>query len=310
MNTSFSSTGGTYFDAWRGAVSLLAQLGNEVTRWVTPYDPAKSIESRHEKSKQPFDVEQRKRWDGVRFGRLEKTQLGDLSSCVREEEMGWPDYVRTFVSKKGHTLLYKGVDTEREVERVAEIYRRGVDEMIGNSLYDWHLDAKAIAERVRTGEFAIWGTYEDGQLIAVNSTEFIRGQRAVHWIWGAVDPAHRGKGVWENIGLYIDKVIELSRAQYGMVWMVTTHVLSQRMVEKAGWKPVGVFPGGEFMGGSDGRFYRHTAVWYAKVYGDAQKHLQARQDMLLTPQAERVANAVLDDKVWSFEESGNPQDDL
>jgi hypothetical protein len=32
--------------------------------------------------------------------------------------------------------------------------------------------------------------------------------------------------------------------------------------------------------------------------------------MLLTPQAERVANAVLDDKVWSFEESGNPQDDL
>jgi RimJ/RimL family protein N-acetyltransferase len=310
MSTTFLPLGDIYFGAWREAVSLLSQLGNEVTRWATPYDPERSTETRHRESMQPFNVEQKKKWDGVRFGRLEQTQLGDLSSCVGEEEMAWPDYVRTFVSKKGYTLLYKGVDTEREVERVAEIYRRGVDEMIGNSLYDWHLDSKRIAERVRTGEFAIWGTYEDGQLIAVNSTEFVRGQRAVHWIWGAVDPAHRGKGVWENIGLYIDRVIELSGAQYGMVWMVTTHALSQRMAEKAGWKPVGVFPGGEFMGGSDGRYYRHTAVWYAKVYGDAQRHVQARQDMLLTPQAERVAEAVLGEQAWPFEKSRNPQDDL
>jgi hypothetical protein len=82
------------------------------------------------------------------------------------------------------------------------------------------------------------------------------------------------------------------------------------MAEKAGWKPVGVFPGGEFMGGSDSRYYRHTAVWYVKIYGDAQKHVQAREDMFLTPQADRVANAVLDDQTWAFEESWNPQDDL
>ena len=307
MNTTFSTFGDSYFDAWREAFSLFSEFGNELTNWALTCNPPRSIETRHGESNQPFNVEEKKQWDGVRFGRLEQTKLGDLSTCVREEEMAWPDYIKTFVSKKGYTLLYKGVDTEREVERVAEIYRRGVDEMIGNSLYDWHLDANAIAERIRTGEFAIWGTYEDGQLIAVNSTEFIRGQRAVHWIWGAVDPAHRGKGVWENIGLYIDKVIELSRAQYGMVWMVTTHVLSQRMAEKAGWKPVGVFPGGEFMGGSDGHYYRHTAVWYVKVYGDAQKYVQARADMLLTPQADRVAKAVLDDQDWSFKEGRNVQ---
>lgn len=308
MNTTFSSFGDTYFGAWRGALSLLAQFGTEVTNWAIPYNPLRSIGTSHGESKQPFDVEQKKKWDGVRFGQLDHTRLGDLSGCVREEEMAWPDYVRTFVSKKGCTLLYKGVDVDREAEQVAEIYRRGVDEMRGNSLYDWHLDANAIAGRVRTGEFAIWGTYEDGRLIAVNSTEFIRGQRAVHWIWGAVDPAHRGKGVWENIGLYIDRVIELSGAQYGMVWMVTTHVLSQRMAEKAGWRPVGVFPGGEFMGGSDGCYYRHTAVWYVKVYGEALKHVQSREDMLLTPQADRVAKAVFDDQAWSFEESTDAED--
>jgi len=295
MKRSLSSVGTVYIDAWREALSLFVQLGDEVTNWAIPHNPPRRTEKSHGESKQPFDVEQKKKWDGVRFGQLIHTHLGDLSSCVREEEMAWPDYYRTFVSTKGYTLLYKPVDVENEAKRVAEIYRRGVDEMKGNSLYDWHLDANAIRQRVGTGEVAIWGTYEDGRLIAVNSTEFVRGQRAVHWIWGAVDPVHRGKGVWENIGLYIDRVIELSRAQYGMVWMVTTHVLSQRMAEKAGWKPVGVFPGGEFMGGSDGRYYRHTAVWYVKIYGDALNYVQSRKDMLLTPQADRVAKAVLDD---------------
>lgn len=310
MATSLLSLGNVYIGAWQDALSMFVGLGDELTNRGMPQNPERRIEKQHGESMQTFDVEQKKKWDGVRFGQLDHTRLGDLSGCVREEEMVWPDYVRTFVSTKGHTLLYKAVDVRSEAQRVAEIYRRGVDEMRGNSLYDWHLDANAIRERVGTGEFAIWGTYEDGRLIAVNSTEFVRGQRAVHWIWGAVDPAHRGKGVWENIGLYIDKVIDLSRAQYGMVWMVTTHVLSQRMAEKAGWKPVGVFPGGEFMGGSDGHYYRHTAVWYVKVYGDALKHVQSREDMLLTPQADRIAKAILDNAAWTCDEPNDAEDSL
>lgn len=310
MNTSLSSVGTVYIDAWREALSLFVQFADKGTNWAIPHNPARRIEKSHGESKQPFDLEQKKKWDGIRFGQLDHTRFGDLSNCVPEEAMVWPDYLQTFVSTKGHTLLYKAADVEKEAERAAEIYRRGVDEMRGNSLYEWHLDARSIRERAGTGEFALWGTYEDGQLIAVNSTEFIRGQRAVHWIWGAVDPAHRGKGVWENIGLYIDKVIELSRAQYGMVWMVTTHVLSQRMAEKAGWKPVGVFPGGEFMGGSDGHYYRHTSVWYVKVYGDALKHVQSREDMLLTPNADRVAKAVLDDPSWTCDESSAVENSL
>jgi hypothetical protein len=304
MRTPPASLGNVYIDAWQEVLSMFIRLGDEVTNWGMPQSPERGTEKQHGESMQPFDVAQKKKWDGVRFGQLDHTHLGDLSNCVREEEMAWPDYVRTFVSTKGHTLLYKAVDVGKEAERVAEIYRRGVDEMRGNSLYDWHLDASDIRERVGTGEFAIWGTYEGGRLIAVNSTEFVRGQRAVHWIWGAVDPAHRGKGVWENIGLYIDTVIELSRAQYGMVWMVTTHVLSQRMVEKAGWMPVGVFPGGEFMGGSDGHYYRHTAVWYVKIYGDAVKHTQSPDDILLTPKAGRVAKVVLDQADWMCDENG------
>ena len=298
MKTPQSVGGDVYTIAWQEAWSMCAELWDKVASWSVSPISGTNYQNLQGELRQPFDVAQKKKWDGVRFGQLDHTRLGNLSDCVREEEMVWPDYEKTFVSQKGHELLYKAVDVECEAERVAEIYGRGVDEVRGNSLYEWHLDAGAIRKKVRTGDYAIWGTYEYDRLIAVNSTEFVRGQRAVHWIWGAVDPAHRGKGVWENIGLYIDKVIEFSRAQYGMVWMVTSHVLSQRMAEKAGWKPVGIFPGGEFMGGSDGHYYRHTAVWYIKLYGEAVKHVQAREDTLLTPRAARVAKAVMDNDYW------------
>lgn len=287
------------FAASQAALKFFLTASQATLDALAPTGPARPRRKLHGESKHPFDLEQKKRWDAQRFGHLDHTRLGDLATCVAEKEMRWPDYTATFVSKKGYTLLYKAADVEREAERIADIYRRAVDEINGNSLYEWHHRPDEIRARVRSGDFSIWGTYERGALIGVNSAEFIRGQRAGHWIWGAVDPPHRGKGVWENIGVYMDKVIELSGAQYGMVWMVTTHVLSQRMAEKAGWKPVGVFPGGEFMGGSDGKYYRHSSVWYVKLYGDGLQHLQAREDLLLTPMAERVARVVLDGADWT-----------
>jgi RimJ/RimL family protein N-acetyltransferase len=253
----------------------------------------------HGDFRHPFDAKQKQRWDGVRFGHLEHTLLGSFSECIGEDELDWPEYERTFQSNKGYSLLYKKVDVEHEAERVAEIFRRAINEMVGNSHYEWHHDPEEIRQRVRSGDYAIYGTYEDGLLISVNSLEFIRGHRSAHWMWGAVIPEHRGKGVWENIGVYIDKVTELTGAHFGLVWMVTTHVFSQRMAEKAGWRPVGVFPGSVLLGGSDGKYYRACVIWYAKLYGDGLKHLQAKEDMLLTPMTSQVAEGILDDGSWT-----------
>lgn len=223
------------FAASQAALKFFLTASQATLDALAPTGPARPRRKLHGESKHPFDLEQKKRWDAQRFGHLDHTRLGDLATCVAEKEMRWPDYTATFVSKKGYTLLYKAADVEREAERIADIYRRAVDEINGNSLYEWHHRPDEIRARVRSGDFSIWGTYERGALIGVNSAEFIRGQRAGHWIWGAVDPPHRGKGVWENIGVYMDKVIELSGAQYGMVgW-------SRRMSCRSGWlkRPVG-----------------------------------------------------------------------
>lgn len=260
--------------------------------------PRKPPRPLHGDSQQPFDESQKKKWSGIRFGHLDHTLLGDLSDCIAEEDLHWPEYEQTLVSCKGYELLYRRLDIDQEVERVAEIYRLSIDEMVGNSHYEWHHDPDRIREYAQSGDYAIYGTYNDGVLISANSVEFIRGHRSAHWIWGAVHPDHRGKGVWENVGVYMDKVIELTGAHYGMVWMVTTHVLSQRMAEKAGWHPVGVFPGSVLMGGSDGKYYRACVVWYAKLYGDGLKHLQAKEDLLLTPMSDKLARVILNNGSW------------
>ena len=259
---------------------------------------ARAPRSLHGEAQQPFDVEQKKAWDHVRFGHLDHTVLGDMTECIAESELHWPDFDQVFVSKKGYKLHYRKVDAEREAERIAEIYARAIDEMVGNSHYAWHHEPEGIREHFRSGDYGFYGTYEKNQLISVNSLEFIRGHRNAHWMWGAVHPQHRGKGVWENVGVYIDKVIELTGAHFGIVWMVTTHVLSQRMAEKAGWRPIGVFPGSVLLGGSDGKYYRACVIWYAKLYGDGLKHLQAQEDMLLTPMTDQVARVVLRDGTW------------
>jgi hypothetical protein len=100
-----------------------------------------------------------------------------------------------------------------------------------------------------------------------------------------VDPQYRGRGVWQNIGLYTDKIVELSGAQVGSVWVVTTHRYSQMSVERAGYVPMGCFIGKRLYGGADNRYYRHTLIHYAKLYGAAHRHLQNWDGMHLTKRA-------------------------
>lgn len=144
-------------------------------------------------------------------------------------------------------------DIEKSAERIAEIYRNGIDEMVGNSEYEWHHDSEEIIKKAKTGDWNFYGCYLDRELISVVSLHIIRGQRAIQWVWGAVDPVYRGKGVWQQMGVYLDLVTALSGAQMGFCWVATTHKYSQLSVEKAGYKPMGLFVGGEFMGGSSRR---------------------------------------------------------
>lgn len=244
----------------------------------------------------PFSLEEKQKWQKKRFGLLPNTRLGDASKLP---EMEWPSNLSIiYMSCKQHLLEYRMCDVHNEAERIAEIYQRAIDEIYGNSEYEWHHSAEQIRARCSTGEYSIWGTYDltdEGKLIAVLSAEFIRGQRACHIIWGAVDPACRGRGVWENLGLFIDQLVEKSHAQYGIVWMATSHNLSQRMIEKVpGWRPVGFFLGGEHLGGTDGKYYRQNVVWYSKLYDQAPDASQSLKDMILTKAAARVAKAVLE----------------
>lgn len=105
-------------------------------------------------------------------------------------------------------------------------YWEKLNEMIGNSEYEWHHIPDEIIIKVRTGDWNFYGCYFEGELISVESIHIIRGQRAIQWVWGAVDPIYRGKGVWQPMNEYLDLVTEMSGAQMGFCFVVTTHKYS------------------------------------------------------------------------------------
>jgi hypothetical protein len=95
-----------------------------------------------------------------------------------------------------------------------------------------------------------------------------------------------------KLGEFNDEIVRRSGAQLGIAWAATTHDLTQRAMEEVGYRPMGCFVGGEFLGGSDGRYYRQNVIWYGKLYGDGSQHQQRWDEMKLTPAARRVMEAV------------------
>jgi ribosomal protein S2 len=99
------------------------------------------------------------------------------------------------------------------------------------------------------------------------------------------------------LGEYLDLVTEMSGAQMGFFFVVTKQKYSQMTVEKAGYRPMGFFVGGEFLGGSDNRYYRQNVIYYGKLYGDGKKHLQKCGTLELTEKAEKLVKTV--EELWT-----------
>lgn len=240
-------------------------------------------------------LHERREWIRVRFGNISDDILGQIQQV---EEITWPNLEREYTTDAGKKLRFKllGKDIKPSSERIAEIYQNGIDEMIGNSEYEWHHDPAAIIERGQRGDWNFIVCHYDDQIISAGSFHIIRGQRAIQWVWGCVDPAYRGISVWKYAPQFADEVVELSGAQMGILWVVTTHPYSQMAVESVGYKPIGCFVGGEFFGGSDGKYYRQSVIWYAKHYHDSSRHIPAWEDMKLFGQGKQMVEAVK--KIW------------
>ncbi len=239
-------------------------------------------------------LEKRNKWIKKRFGTISENALNSIDTV---SEIVWPDLVQKY-EIQGNIFTYRMLaDIEEHAERIAEIFKNGADEMVGNREIEWHHHPDDIVKKVKEGDWNFYGCYLDDELIAAESMHIIRGDRIMEWVWGCVDPVHRGKGAWRNLGRYNDLLVAMSGAQVGSVSVVTTHKYSQMAAEQAGYTPMGCFIGKRFYGGSDNRYYRHTLIHYAKLYGDTSaKCLQDFQSMQLTEAASELVAVV--QKLW------------
>lgn len=232
---------------------------------------------------------ERRNWVKTRFGEIAQETLGNLADL---QEMVWPDVEMVFTINDNELRYGRIKDIEALAPRIAEIYQLGIDELIGNDVYEWHHDPEAIVENVKGGDWMFYGCYHGDELIGIESIHAIRGQRTMQCVWGCVDPAHRTKGVWARLGPFNDEIVRQSGAHLGIAWAATTHDLTQRAMEAMGYAPMGCFIGTELLGGSDGHYYRQNVIWYGKFYGDAGRHRQRWDQMKLTPAAAKVMGVV------------------
>uniref|UniRef100_A0A6S8IF84 Uncharacterized protein n=1 Tax=Amphora coffeiformis TaxID=265554 RepID=A0A6S8IF84_9STRA len=224
--------------------------------------------------------------------RLTHTKFGNVKD-VPEGSLTWPtDFTMRVESNKGHVLEYKMVNVETEAERAAQIFQHASGEIQGNSKFDWHHSAPAIKAYVKNGQYSLWGTYENGQLMAVQSAELLPGQRGVRWVWGAEDPNARHHGIWESIGDFMNNMIAKTGAQYGSAAIPTTQNIAQRAVEEAGWMPDGFLRGALFYGDQNGKYYRQNLIHYSKLFNNAEQFVQDNEDMVLTNKAAKLVSQV------------------
>lgn len=229
--------------------------------------------------------EERKEWKRRRFGDVKV--LGKIKDV---KEIIWPDITKEYMVDS-NILTYKLVkDIKLSAERIAEIYLDAADEMVGNSEMEWHHNADEIISKVKTGDWNIYACYIGDEIAAVSSLHIIRGQRAIQWIYGCVDPKYRKLGIFHHMSEYLDEIIKNSGAQIGFLTVVTIHKYSQMSIEVAGYIPMGFFPGWAFHGGSDGNYYRSNNIFYGKIYDNS--HMQDMDSMLLTPKAEEIVCAI------------------
>ncbi len=241
-------------------------------------------------------LEQKKKWIKTRFGNVNENILGKINET---KKIVWPDLSEEFIVKN-RVLKYKMVSVPKYAKRIAEIYKNAIDEMVGNSEYEWHHNPEEIINRFNTGDWNFYGCFHEDKLIGIESMYIIRGQRTMQWVWGCVDPEFRGYGVWQNIGKFNDKLVEMSNAQMGIIWAATTHSYSQMTAESAGYKPIGCFVGSEFLGGSDGKYYRQNVIWYSKLYNEGLKYMQNWDDMKLTESASKLVEVTKE--LWTSDE--------
>jgi RimJ/RimL family protein N-acetyltransferase len=188
-----------------------------------------------------------------------------------EEPMVYPDVrlkVKARDGREGEWRMVKNI--ERYAERISQLYREGVYEMINQPDYEWHIHPSEIIAKDQNGSAKMYAVFLGGDephnIVQALSTTLIQPHRICWGIWTTVDPDERGLGIMKYSGQFLSLIGEYSGCDLVKVSVVTYHTLSQRTLEEAGFLPIGYFPGGHLYGGADGKCYRHNIIWYQKMF--------------------------------------------
>ena len=166
--------------------------------------------------------------------------------------------------------------SEEQIEQVSRLHRQAFPELFGG-LYE---DILFPGRWSRWAEhWRIYTATEDERLAAACVLTPSVQNMAVELSVIVTDPSFRGRGIARQFSRLIDRLIEQSGAEYGMVFCATFHIATQKIMEELGFQRIGELRGYVLDNVGKGRYARDTVVMYTKLYGEASKLCPAQRKL-------------------------------
>ncbi len=199
------------------------------------------------------------------------------------------DVKKSFVSKDNKKYIIRYMKkTIYDLNATTEVFREGFAELHDSVFDDFTkpTELKKIAERYKI--FIVED--EKKKIIASAVIEPNPINMDVIWHLVVVLPKLRGKGIFNNLAMYIDKYIKESGADYASLIASTFQVENQLVFEKLGFNVIGIYSGLIIAPNGDGTYNRQPVTIYEKWYKPENNFLPARFN--LTPRGKYLKDQI------------------
>jgi hypothetical protein len=208
-----------------------------------------------------------------------------------EKKMSWPKIENKYILDNKYILR---PIKEDEIEEIVEVYREGYPDVYGNPEYEIVLCSESLLKKLQSDNGFMKGDHllivienlDEKKLVGATGIRMNLGNMSIHWEYGVIHPNYRGKKLFKELSVYLDKISENTGAEYGSMLAVTFHSITQKVLEELGWKTRGIFPGAILTWNYEDKYYRATPIYFDKFYNGGEE--LSPKEMEITSKVEKV----------------------
>ncbi len=210
---------------------------------------------------------------------------------MEDKEMVWSKIDEKYILENKYVIR---PIKEDEIEKIVQVYRKGLPEVYGNCDFDSILYPDRLLKELQDPKGFMKGNLlsiiveklDEKKLIGSLMLKMNQDNMSIYWEHGVIHPEYRKQKIFKELCTYCDKITENTGTEYASALAVTFHNITQKVLESLGWKTRGIFPGAIAIWNHEDKYYRQSFVYFDKFYNGGEELVP--KDMELTPKMESV----------------------